>query len=117
MTNWNPTSWQDKNHGKQPNYADSEAIERAVAALSKLPPLVSSWEIETLKSQLADAANGKRFCYKQETVLSDSQTALQKITGQLKSATANVACLGAFHQTKSHSRWPACGPIRKTSLK
>ena len=29
--------------------------------LAKLPPLVTSWEIETLKSQLAEAAAGQRF--------------------------------------------------------
>jgi len=32
-----------------------------VAQLSHLPPLVSSWEIESLKSQLAEAAAGRRF--------------------------------------------------------
>jgi 3-deoxy-7-phosphoheptulonate synthase len=32
-----------------------------VARLSKLPPLVTSWEVETLKRQLAEAAEGKRF--------------------------------------------------------
>ncbi|MBT4523450.1 MAG: 3-deoxy-7-phosphoheptulonate synthase class II, partial [Phycisphaerae bacterium] len=61
MTLWNPTSWQDKNTAQQPNYADSTSLTATVEKLSSLPPLVSSWEIETLKSQLADAANGKRF--------------------------------------------------------
>ncbi len=32
-----------------------------IGELAKLPPLVTSWEIETLKSQLAEAAMGKRF--------------------------------------------------------
>ena len=61
MSQWTPTSWQDKKVAQQPTYADSASVETAVKALSSLPPLVSSWEIETLKSQLADAANGKRF--------------------------------------------------------
>lgn len=32
-----------------------------VERLGKLPPLVTSWEVESLKSQLAEAAQGKRF--------------------------------------------------------
>lgn len=44
-----------------PEYPDIEARDRVVAALTKLPPLVTSWEVEELKSQLADAARGKRF--------------------------------------------------------
>ncbi len=61
MSNWQPTSWQTKKTAQQPNYVDLDALSKTVEQLSSLPPLVSSWEIETLKSQLADAANGKRF--------------------------------------------------------
>jgi len=32
-----------------------------LAQLAKLPPLVTSWEIENLKQQLAEAARGERF--------------------------------------------------------
>ena len=32
-----------------------------MAALAKLPPLVTSWEVESLKSQLAEAQQGQRF--------------------------------------------------------
>ncbi len=35
--------------------------DRVLQELTKLPPLVTSWEVEDLKSQLADAALGKRF--------------------------------------------------------
>ena len=37
------------------------ALERTLCELSRLPPLVTSWEVETLKSQLAEAARGERF--------------------------------------------------------
>jgi 3-deoxy-7-phosphoheptulonate synthase len=37
------------------------SLDRAVDALRVLPPLVTSWEIERLKSLLADAQEGKRF--------------------------------------------------------
>jgi len=44
-----------------PNYPDAAARDQAYAELSSFPPLVTSWEIETLKAQLAEAAQGKRF--------------------------------------------------------
>ena len=61
MRNWSPTSWQSKPATQQPIYKDQEALMKVVARLSKLPPLVTSWEVETLKRQLAEAAQGKRF--------------------------------------------------------
>ena len=58
---WTPTSWQTKRAAQQPIYPDPEALKRALAQLGRLPPLVTSWEIEILKHQLADAARGDRF--------------------------------------------------------
>lgn len=58
---WSPTSWQSKPVLQQPAYDDPAALDRAVAELAHMPPLVTSWEIESLKSQLADAAAGTRF--------------------------------------------------------
>lgn len=58
---WSPTSWQSKPATQQPSYHDARALEGALEQLSKLPPLVSSWEIEKLKAQLAEAAAGRRF--------------------------------------------------------
>lgn len=34
---------------------------RVVSQIAKLPPLVTSWEVDSLKSQLAEAARGQRF--------------------------------------------------------
>jgi len=58
---WTPTSWQSRPARQQPVYPCPEAVCRVVAQMSALPPLVTSWEIEALKGQLADAARGKRF--------------------------------------------------------
>jgi 3-deoxy-7-phosphoheptulonate synthase len=58
---WSPESWQDCLAAQQPNYPDSELLDTTLAQLAKLPPLVTSWEVETLKSELAEAAEGKRF--------------------------------------------------------
>jgi 3-deoxy-7-phosphoheptulonate synthase len=61
LTTWHPASWQGKSASQQPRYADSVALERAVSALSKLPPLVVSWEIEALREKLAQAQRGEQF--------------------------------------------------------
>jgi 3-deoxy-7-phosphoheptulonate synthase len=58
---WSPTSWQTKPALQQPKYPDAARVEEVLRDLSLLPPLVTSWEIEKLKSQLAEAARGERF--------------------------------------------------------
>ena len=58
---WSPSSWRDKPLAQAVTYEDPQALEDALARLRALPPLVTSWEIERLKQQLQDAAEGKRF--------------------------------------------------------
>ncbi len=60
-TQWHPASWQSKTAQQQPKYADNQALENAVAALSRLPPIVVSWEVEALREQIAAAQRGERF--------------------------------------------------------
>jgi 3-deoxy-7-phosphoheptulonate synthase len=59
--NWTPNSWQTKKVAQQPAYANPEILQKVLVQLSCLPPLVSSWEIENLKRQLAEAVHGRRF--------------------------------------------------------
>ncbi len=58
---WQPTSWQARKAHQQPVYSDPAALERAVADLSRLPPIVVSWEIENLRNRLAAAQRGEAF--------------------------------------------------------
>jgi 3-deoxy-7-phosphoheptulonate synthase len=58
---WSPASWKTKPAVQQPVYPDADALRRALADLARLPPLVTSWEIENLKLQLAEATRGERF--------------------------------------------------------
>jgi len=58
---WSLDSWRAKESVQQPNYPDAGAVQAACDELRQLPPLVTSWEIETLRLQLAEAAEGKRF--------------------------------------------------------
>ena len=59
--NWSPSSWTSCPAQQQPVYRDPVALSRAVDALGRLPPIVVSWEIESLKQQIADAQRGERF--------------------------------------------------------
>ncbi len=61
LPDWLPDSWQAKPASQQPVYPEPAALARVLEALRRLPPLVSSYEIESLRSQLAEAACGQRF--------------------------------------------------------
>ncbi len=61
MTDWSPESWQRRPALQQPTYPDPDALAAVVRQLSQLPPLVTSWEITALKTQLGEAAAGERF--------------------------------------------------------
>lgn len=58
---WSPASWQNKTAAQQPTYSDPKKLQSTLTQLSRLPPLVTSWEIENLKQQLAEAVRGERF--------------------------------------------------------
>ena len=58
---WAPQSWQKFSALQQANYPDQEALARALKTLNDLPPLVTSWEILSLREQIAEAQEGKRF--------------------------------------------------------
>ncbi len=61
MPQWTPDSWRCRPAEQQPEYSDPAALERVLAELRRLPPLVTSWEILNLRAQLAEAAIGARF--------------------------------------------------------
>ena len=59
--NWTPESWQEFNALQQATYPDSEELSVALRQLNQLPPLVTSWEIQSLKEQIAEAQAGRSF--------------------------------------------------------
>src|SRR6202142_3248601 len=61
ITQWHPASWHGRPATQQPKYADPLALERAVSSLSRLPPLVVSWEVEALTAKLARGQRGEQF--------------------------------------------------------
>ncbi len=61
LSTWTPSSWQDRKAAQQPTYADKERLHEVLGQLSQLPPIVTSWEVETLKEKLAAAQRGEMF--------------------------------------------------------
>ena len=58
---WTPDSWLRRPAVQQPTYPDAAALDAAVQELRGLPPLVTSWEVDALRAQLAEAEAGRRF--------------------------------------------------------
>jgi 3-deoxy-7-phosphoheptulonate synthase len=61
MTDWSPSSWHTKPAAQQPVYSSPAKVAEIVDAIAKLPPLVTSWEVDALKAQLAEVSAGERF--------------------------------------------------------
>jgi 3-deoxy-7-phosphoheptulonate synthase len=61
LEKWSPSSWKAKPAVQQPVYENEAEVARVVDQVSRLPPLVTSWEVGALKAQLAEAARGERF--------------------------------------------------------
>jgi 3-deoxy-7-phosphoheptulonate synthase len=58
---WAPDSWRARPATQMPLYPDPVALRDALQELRALPPLVTSWEIISLKQRIAEAQEGKRF--------------------------------------------------------
>jgi 3-deoxy-7-phosphoheptulonate synthase len=58
---WTPDSWQSRKALQQPVYENPQELADALKTLSQLPPLVTAWEVDRLRGQLALAADGNAF--------------------------------------------------------
>ncbi len=58
---WTPTSWQSHPIVQQPKYDDPVLLADVLRQLEKLPPLVTSWEVDRLRTDLASAQQGKAW--------------------------------------------------------
>ena len=61
MTSWHPASWHTKAAQQQPRYDDPVQLEKVVAQLSRLPPIVVSWEVDAARGRLAAAQRDRHF--------------------------------------------------------
>ena len=60
-SDWHPASWQSLPAAQQASYPNQAELDRAVADLSRLPPIVTSWEVDAVKEQVARAQRGEAF--------------------------------------------------------
>ena len=60
---WSPSSWREFPIQQLPDYPNKEELECSYNELQTLPPLVTSWEIESLKEKLAVVSAGKAFLF------------------------------------------------------
>jgi 3-deoxy-7-phosphoheptulonate synthase len=58
---WTPSSWTSKPVKQDAVYADRKAVEKSLAKLERLPPIVTPTEIIKLKKSLRNVALGKAF--------------------------------------------------------
>lgn len=58
---WTPMSWASRTALQQPQYDDVHSLAESLARLREMPPLVHVGEIKSLKSQIAEASEGRRF--------------------------------------------------------
>ena len=61
MSIWSPSSWREKPILQQPTYPNKDELNRVLSELKNYPPLVFAGEARSLKSQLANVANGEGF--------------------------------------------------------
>ncbi|HBE69238.1 MAG TPA: 3-deoxy-7-phosphoheptulonate synthase class II [Planctomycetaceae bacterium] len=57
-TDWSIESWKTLTANQQPVYDDRQELNEVLAALRIMPPLVTSWEVDKLKQQIARAQTG-----------------------------------------------------------
>jgi 3-deoxy-7-phosphoheptulonate synthase len=58
---WSPSSWRQLDVAQQPDWPDTDAIERTLAVLASQPPLVFAGEARQLQESLADVSRGDAF--------------------------------------------------------
>lgn len=59
--NWSPDSWKHREALQQPQYDNEQELRHWIKRIKSYPPIVSPGEILTLRKQLAEAGEGRRF--------------------------------------------------------
>ena len=61
VQSWSPSSWTTKPIKQDAVYQDRKSVEKSLAKLERLPPIVTPTEIDKLKGSLRDVALGNAF--------------------------------------------------------
>ena len=60
-SSWLPDSWKSRVAKQQPVYPDDAALSESLRKLASLPTLTTAWEVERLRTELAEAVEGRTF--------------------------------------------------------
>lgn len=58
---WNLESWKSRTAAQQPQYDDPKELAEVLSALRRLPPLVTSWEVDNLRDEITKAQAGQAW--------------------------------------------------------
>ena len=95
---------------QQATYPNPAALTDVLAQLARLPPLVTSWEVEALKCHLAKAARGEAFCSRAMTAPSFERCHPDDITSKLKVQTfISLGAQASLFNAASCANWALCG--------
>ena len=61
VSSWTPSTWQERAAVQQPNWPDEAALDRALTALRKVPPLVFAGEARSLTEALGAVSQRRGF--------------------------------------------------------
>jgi 3-deoxy-D-arabino-heptulosonate 7-phosphate (DAHP) synthase class II len=112
VQNWHPYSWQNRPAVQQPSYPDAAALADALERLSQLPPLVTSWEVESLRNQFAQAEAGQRFVLQGgDCAESFADCRSEIIANRLKVLLQMSLVLVHGMLKPGHARRPFCRPV------
>jgi 3-deoxy-7-phosphoheptulonate synthase len=82
---WRPDGWASKPAIQQPVYQDRERVRQVVEQLGQLPPLVTSWEVEALRTHIIAAQEGRAFVLQGGDCAENfEECTSEKIVAQLK---------------------------------
>lgn len=60
-SSWSPASWRNYKAAQQPEYEDKAQVLSCLETLRGKPPITTRGEVDRLRMELADAAEGRRF--------------------------------------------------------
>lgn len=58
---WNPVSWKAFPASQQPQYDDQALLQKVLDQLRRMPPLVTSWEVDHLSHEISEAQAGRAW--------------------------------------------------------
>ena len=102
---------------QQPTYGDATALTRAFERLRQSPPLVTSWEIEALREQIAAAQKGDAFVLQGGDCSENfDECTSENIVRKLKILLQMSVVLTAGSETPGGSPRADGGPVCETAI-